>query len=1059
MQRNMGRQMRLAVSIGLLTLALVAPGVGRAAVPANTSDGGAVVGRAALYKKSHPAPPQTTTAPSPRTNTISPQAAATYFVTTTMDDAVGVPANCPAGVSTTTACSLRDAIAAATSGGDTIQFAGAGIGKTTLTGGSLILNNSVTITGPTSGSAVTVDGGAVRGSGGVPVFVIGVSAPTFSVSNLTIQNGNNTSAASAGTSFGGGAIDDTNGGNLTVLNVTFTGNTATNTNANLSGGAVYVGGRAMPTISVTRSAFTSNSANFGGGMETDAGTVTLADDTFTNNTIVGTFGAAGGFYTLTTGMVTLTNVTFTGNNGGDTDIGGGMEADRGIVTITNSAFINNNIQGGQANAGGLEVSGSAVTVIVANTLFSGNQAVGTGSGNFGEGGGIEVDSGTLIVTGSTFVGNQALNSDGKAASDGGGIDVFSGNVTVVNSTFSGNQATGANSFGGTIGVFENRSAASTVTLVNTTISGSAAGTGAGIYVSATNSTTGMPVTPVVTLTNTIVAGSANVARPPTPAVDIVGAFSASATSKNNLIGSADGTSTGIANGANGNKVGTLGAPINPRLAPLADYSAGTPAPTLPDGSRLKTLALLAGSPAIDMGDPTNCARPLPTPPPATGPFGAGGVDQRGVARPDVAGTNCDIGAFESRGFTLAPVSGSTPQSTVVTTPFPQPLAVSLTANDLGVPVDGTVVTYVVTPAANGAAATLSSPTATVSAGQASVMARANSVASSYTVTASATDATSTTFALTNLPPTITVSPTTLPNGTVNQAYSQQLTAAGTGSVAPYTFSLASGSLPTGLTLSTSGLLSGIPTVAGSATFTVTVTDINGFTGSRQYTLTIFALVTLSPTTLPNGMVSVTYSQMLTASGGSGTGYTFSLASGSLPSGLMLNPTTGVLSGTPTAAGSSTFTVTVTDNAMNTGSQQYTITVSPAAASTLKSIAFTGPNGTPLPTTLKVGQMVQITATGTFSDGSTQNLTGQVQWSSRNAQIVKVDAAGMVTGESPGGPVTITATLNGVTQTFMVTVGAPTPIGITVQPAPASRPSGVGITPPGSPAPAAVPVGR
>jgi len=979
MQRNMGRQMRLAVSLGLLTLALVAPGVGRAAAPANTSDGGAVVGRAALHKKSYPAPPQTTTAAQPRTNAISLQAVATYFVTTTMDDAVGVPANCPAGVSNTTNCSLRDAIAAATSGGDTIQFAGGGIGTTTLANGSLLLDNAVTITGPTSGGTVTVDGGAVGGSGGVPVFVIGASAPAFSVSNLTIQNGNNTGA---GASQGGGAIDDTNGGNLTVLNVTFTGNTATNNN----GGAIFVGGRVTPTISVTRSAFTNNSAGAGGGMEIATGNATFADVTFTNNVAN---GVGGGFYTLTNGTVALTNVIFTGNNGGDTGTGGGMEADNGTVTITNSAFINNIIPSGSANAGGLEVSRSAVTVT--NTLFSGNQAIGSGSGNFGEGGGIEVDSGTLIVTGSTFVGNQAVNSDRMASSDGGGIDIFSGKVTVVNSTFSGNQATNINSFGGTIGVFENRSVGnpptpveSTVTLLNTTIVGSAAETGAGIDVSAT-STTGMPVTPVVTLTNTIVAGSTNVATPPAPAVDIVGAFSA--TSKNNLIGSADTTSTGIVNGTNNNKVGTVGAPINPLLAPLADYSAGTPAPTLPDGSHLKTLALLAGSPAFGAGDPATCANPLPAPPPATGPFGAGGVDQRDVARPGIAGTNCDIGAFESRGFTLAATGGGN-QSANVSTAFAAPLAVVITPNDAGVPTNGIPVTF--TAPASGPSATLSNGTvATNGTGAASVTATANTTPGRYSVTANVTSAgvspAAVTFALQNIGPPAQLIFTTEPSASA---------------VAGAPFSVA-----------------------------VTVKDVNGvtianFTGS----------VSLS---LSGGTSGATLGGTTTVNAVNGVATFTNLTVNKAGSGYMLIPATGSVTGAP----STPFTITA------------------PAAPTLKSIAFTGPNGTPLPTTLKVGQMVQITAIGTFSDGSTQNVTGQVQWSTSNAQIVKVDAGGTVTGESPGGPVTITATLNGVPQTVMFTVGAPTPIGITVQPAPASRPSGVGITSPGALAPAAAPVGR
>jgi len=211
-------------------------------------------------------------------------------------------------------------------------------------------------------------------------------------------------------------------------------------------------------------------------------------------------------------------------------------------------------------------------------------------------------------------------------------------------------------------------------------------------------------------------------------------------------------------------------------------------------------------------------------------------------------------------------------------------------------------------------------------------------------------------------------------------------------------------------------------------------------------------ITLSPTALPNGTVGVAYNQTISASGGSGTGFTFAITAGTLPSGLTLS-SSGLLSGTPTAAGLFTFTVTATDSARNMGSQQYTLTITATAPPTLKSIAITGPGGTPPPTTIKVGQMVQITATGTYSDGSTANITSQVVWSSTTPTIAKVDTTGKVTGESPG-TATISATLNGVTQTFTVAVGAPTPIGITVQPAPQARPSSASSSSPGiAPAPA------
>ena len=304
--------------------------------------------------------------------------------------------------------------------------------------------------------------------------------------------------------------------------------------------------------------------------------------------------------------------------------------------------------------------------------------------------------------------------------------------------------------------------------------------------------------------------------------------------------------------------------------------------------------------------------------------------------------------------------------------------------------------------------------------------------------------------------TITLSPTTLPAATGGAPYSQTLTA--TGGTAPYTFTVTTGTLPTGLSLSTGGLLSGTPTAGGTFSFTIQAKDANGFTGSQAYTLTVTApTITLSPTTLPGGVKGIAYpATTLTAAGGTAP-YTVTVTTGTLPAGLTLSPS-GVLSGTPTAGGAFTFTVTATDANRFTGMQQYTITVSTTAPPMLKSITLTGPGGTPPPATLKVGQNVAITATGTYSDGSTQNLSTQVQWSSSNAQVAMVDTTGKVTGESPG-TVTITATLNGVSQTFTVTVVPPTPIGITVAPAPASRPSGVSIASPGSSAPAAAPVGR
>ena len=148
------------------------------------------------------------------------------------------------------------------------------------------------------------------------------------------------------------------------------------------------------------------------------------------------------------------------------------------------------------------------------------------------------------------------------------------------------------------------------------------------------------------------------------------------------------------------------------------------------------------------------------------------------------------------------------------------------------------------------------------------------------------------------------------------------------------FALTSGSLPTGLTLSPGGVISGtIPpgTLITPASFTVTLTDSTGASISELYSLTINPAVTVSPGTLPAAEAGAAYSQTLTATGGSGTGYTFALTQGDLPPGLML-AANGTLSGSlasNVAGGYYTFTVTASDSAGATGSNAYSLLVDAA----------------------------------------------------------------------------------------------------------------------------------
>jgi hypothetical protein len=150
----------------------------------------------------------------------------------------------------------------------------------------------------------------------------------------------------------------------------------------------------------------------------------------------------------------------------------------------------------------------------------------------------------------------------------------------------------------------------------------------------------------------------------------------------------------------------------------------------------------------------------------------------------------------------------------------------------------------------------------------------------------------------------------LPSGTIDAYYSKTLAA--TGGSTPYTWSLVSGSLASGLSVSSSGVISGTPTVGGTSSFTVRVTDAIGSSSDKALSLTITVPLQITTTSqLPVATKKVAYSVKLAATGGS-TPYTWTIASGRLPSGLSLNSTNGVISGKASKAGTSTFTVKVTD---------------------------------------------------------------------------------------------------------------------------------------------------
>lgn len=164
-------------------------------------------------------------------------------------------------------------------------------------------------------------------------------------------------------------------------------------------------------------------------------------------------------------------------------------------------------------------------------------------------------------------------------------------------------------------------------------------------------------------------------------------------------------------------------------------------------------------------------------------------------------------------------------------------------------------------------------------------------------------------------------------GTVGIAYAADLVA--TGTFTPFNYSLVSGSLPAGIVFGADGSLSGTPTRQGECTFTVEATDSEGRTDQAAVTVTVqpSATITIATAALPNGEAGISYSAQFEATGGSGGGYLWTTLSGSLPDGLVLS-SSGLLAGTPTATGTSTFTVQVTDDAADprTTSTEFSLTI-------------------------------------------------------------------------------------------------------------------------------------
>ena len=274
--------------------------------------------------------------------------------------------------------------------------------------------------------------------------------------------------------------------------------------------------------------------------------------------------------------------------------------------------------------------------------------------------------------------------------------------------------------------------------------------------------------------------------------------------------------------------------------------------------------------------------------------------------------------------------------------------------------------------------------------------------------------------------TVTVTSATLvsisitpPNPSIANGTSEQLTATGTfsdGSTEDLTATASWTATPAGtVTVDPNGLVTG--TAVGSATVTATQ---EGVSGTTTVTVTSATLVSISITP-PNPSIANGTSEQLTATGTFSDGSTEDLTATAswtaTPAGTVTVDPNGLVTGT--GVGSATITA---NQAGASGATTVTVT-----AAVLTSITITPPN----PSIAK-GTTVQLTATGTLSDGTTQDLTQSVSWTSAPAGFATVDPNGLVTGTGVGSA-TITATQAGVSGSATVTVTAAVLTAITITP--------------------------
>jgi len=855
---------------------------------------------------------------------ITVTAVPSFVVNTTADDSPTVAtatANCPANPTTTGAgnCTLRDALAVAKNAGGnitfdptvfatakTIKLIGTGISPLPIAGSTippstLYLPGYTSVTGPTTGSGanltnlVTIDGNTTS-----TIFAAEANFYSTSIlSNLNLQNGN------GGPDPGGaGGINVTD----SILNLN---HCVFKSNQGADAGAIYSD---ESVLMIANSSFTGNQA-FGGDGDGDGDAGAIYNDG--ESVLVGAVKAAPRSSTqerATLGL-TVSNSTFTNNSGQFT--GGILNYTN--MTVTGSTFTGNKSTGdGDDDPDGgaiLNFSGVSMDMVgppvapPANTPLAGSPYVGssTFTNNSGLYGGAITNAGgddspaLLVVAYSTFNGNTSA-SDGDGDPDAGALYNIGGYVEMSYNTFVGNRSSSQLGSGAIYNTDGGIAQAYGLTVSGN--SGFYGGIDSDEYAESSN------------ILNSIVSG--NTTTDPTASTDSV-----------------DPNNNGFYFKSNqGNIIGTSA--VN--LAPLGNY--GGPTQTMPPMP--SSTAICAGAFKMLTTVYNNTGSTLT-------------LDQRGLpnTNPNYPGYTTaapcvDAGAVQTNyaiSFTTQP-----PSSIGSGVAFTSSNAPKVTLTESGNPIAGASTLSVA-----GSPDPLSSSSVSLAAGVGSFSGlsitgtsttseqlSAKLILNTSLTPALSLTATSSSFSVT----TILLPATTLNSGKVGVKYNGQITAA-TGGVG--TVSYVATGLTDNLTLnSTTGAITGTPSSVATINFSVTAKDSNGNTASQSYTLSIASPSILLPaTTLNPGGYGAAFNQSISpASGGVGP-YSYALASGSLlPSGLLLNSSTGAITGTPSVSSATpySFTIVATDTGSSgpgspfTASQSYTLTINKATVNVVVNTA-------------------------------------------------------------------------------------------------------------------------